>query len=130
MSHTIPSRDRSFGLSVGSVLCAGAALMAWRGRIARAEAFAIVGGLLMAAALIKPTWLRRPSDLWWHLARVLAYVNARVILTILFAVAFVPLGLVWRVTGKDPLARRRDMWPGWSPHPKRYRDPKHYARMF
>lgn len=104
--------------------------MAWRGRIGRAEAFAIVGGLLIAAGLIKPIWLRRPSDWWWHFARVLAYVNARVLLTILFAVAFVPLGLAWRVTGKDPLARRRDTWPGWSSHPKRYRDPKHYARMF
>ena len=42
-----------------------------------------------------------------------------------------PPGLYWwRVTGKDPLARRRDRWPGWTPYPERYRDPKHYKRMY
>ena len=27
--------------------------------------------------------------------------------------------MVWRVTGKDPLARRREHWPGWTPYPER-----------
>jgi len=35
-----------------------------------------------------------------------------------------------RVIGKDPLTRRRTQWPGWSPYPARYRDPKHYSRMY
>jgi hypothetical protein len=42
----------------------------------------------------------------------------------------VPIALIWRLTGKDPLARRRDKWPGWSPSPARYRDRKHYERMY
>ena len=40
--------------------------------------------------------------------RVLGYVNARILLTVLFSVLLVPLALVWRLTGKDPLARRQD----------------------
>ena len=58
------------------------------------------------------------------------YVNARVLLTVLFGLVLTPLGLVWRVTGKDPLARRRSTWQGWSAYPSRYQDRQHYERMF
>jgi len=130
MSHAVPSRDRSFGQSVGSVLCAIAALLAWHGRILRAEILACVGVLLIALGVLKPALLARPSGWWWRFARALAYVNARVLLTVMFAIALVPLGQWWRLSGKDPLTRRRDRWPGWSRHPARYRDGKHYERMF
>ena len=130
MSHIVPPRERSFGLSVGSILCAIAALLAWRGRVARAEWLAGIGGLLVVLGLLKPAFLKRPSELWWRFSRALGWVNARVLLTILFVAVLVPVGLLWRVVGKDPLARRREKWPGWSPHPARYRDPKHYSRMF
>ena len=62
-----------------------------------------------------------PSLVWWKLIHLLGYINARIILTVLFAVLLVPLNLVWRVTGKDPLGRRRAGWTGWSPYPARYR---------
>ena len=42
----------------------------------------------------------------------------------------VPIGFIWRLTGKDPLARRRRTAPGWSPYPNRYRDRRHYLRMY
>ena len=35
-----------------------------------------------------------------------------------------------RLIGKDPLARRRRSWRGWLPYPDRYRDPRHFERMF
>ncbi len=66
---------------------------------------------------------------WWKLVHVLGYINARIILTVLFTVLLVPIGLFWRVAGKDPLGRRR-AGTGWSPYPGRYRDPKHYSRMY
>jgi hypothetical protein len=34
------------------------------------------------------------------------------------------------VIGRDPLARRRDKWPGWSAYPARYRNKKHYDQMY
>lgn len=123
-------KERSFGLSVGGVLCAIAAVLAWRGRTTRAEAVAGIGAVLIVLGLVRPVLLAWPSRYWWRFSRALGHVNARVLLTIAFALVLVPLGVVWRLTGKDPLARRRDRWPGWSPHPDRYRNPKHYARMF
>ena len=123
-------RDRSFGLSVGSVLCAIAALLAWRGRASRAEILAALGIALLAAGFLAPRLLRWPSAVWWRLANVLGYVNARILLTLLFVFVLVPVNLIWRLIGKDPLARSRDRWAGWTPYPVRYRDRRHYSRMF
>ena len=122
--------ERSFGLSVGIVLCAIAALLLWRGRIARAEVLGGIGAVLVLAGLVHPPLLKYPSAAWWRFSRVLGHFNARVLLTLLFSIVLVPLAMFWRLTGKDPLARRRANWPGWTPYPARYRDRKHYERMF
>ena len=122
--------ERSFGVSVGLVLCAIAAALWWRGRIGRAEVLGGIGTCLLVAGLVHAPLLKYPSAAWWKLSRALGYVNARVLLTILFAVVLVPISVIWRLTGKDPLARRRDKWTGWSPYPVRYRDRQHYRRMY
>jgi hypothetical protein len=131
MTHNGPRNpERSFGISVGIVLCLIAVFLAWRGRIGRAEVMAGVGAVLLLCGLIYPPLLKWPSAAWWRFARALGYVNARVLLTVLFVFVLVPLSLVWRLTGKDPLARRRASWPGWLPYPARYRNKHHYSRMY
>ena len=122
--------ERSFGVSVGIVLLAIAAALVWRGRVGRAEILGAVGAVLLVCGLVYPPILRVPSALWWRFSRALGHVNARVLLTVLFSVVLTPLSVVWRLTGKDPLARRRDRWPGWSTYPTRYRDRHHYTRMY
>ena len=122
--------ERSFGVSVGGVLVAIAAILLWRGRYARAELVGAIGAVLLVSGLVYPRLLVVPSALWWRFSRALGHFNARVLLTVIFGLVFVPLSLIWRLTGKDPLARRRDRWPGWSPYPPRYRDAHHYSRMF
>jgi hypothetical protein len=107
-----------------------AAVLVWRGRIFGAELAGSVGAVLLVCGLLHPPLLKWPSALWWRFARALAYVNARVILTVLFTIALVPLGTIWRLIGKDPLSRRREQYPGWAPYPERYRDHKHYLRMY
>jgi hypothetical protein len=122
--------EKSFGVSVGLVLCVIGALLAWRGRVGRAEIVGGVGAMLLVLGLVYAPALKYPSAVWWRFAKALGYVNARVLLTVLFSIVLVPLSLVWRLIGKDPLARRRDRFPGWSAYPARYRDRKHYDRMF
>jgi Saxitoxin biosynthesis operon protein SxtJ len=122
--------ERSFGVSVGIVLCVIAALLWWRGRVGRAEVLGAIGGVLLIAGLVYPPVLTYPSAAWWRFSRVLGHFNARVLLTIFFAVVLTPVGLVWRLIGKDPLGRRRDRFEGWSPYPARYRDRNHFSRMF
>jgi hypothetical protein len=122
--------ERSFGVSVGGMLCVIALLLLWRGRIERAGIVGAIGALLLVCGLVYSPLLKRPSSLWWRFSRALGRANARVLLTLLFSVVFVPLSLVWRLTGKDPLGRRRDRWPGWSRYPASSRDRMHYTRMY
>jgi hypothetical protein len=122
--------ERSFGVSVGAVLLVIAAALWWRGRAGRAEVLGGIGAVLLLFGALRPQLLKWPSALWWRLAGVLAYVNARILLTLLFLVLLVPLSLVWRVLGKDPLSRRREQFEGWTPYPDRYRDRTHFERMF
>jgi len=124
------NRERSFGVSVGGFLCLLAAVLVWRGRVGRAEWALGIGLLLVVLGWLKPIALKPLSDVWWKLAGGLGWFNSRLLLTIAFAIVLAPLGLFWRATGKDPLARRRRSWQGWAPYPSRYRDAKHFERMF
>ncbi|MSO30114.1 MAG: hypothetical protein EXQ48_04110 [Acidobacteria bacterium] len=117
-------------MSVGGVLCAIAAVLIWRGRTGRAEIIGAIGAVLLVSGLLYPPILRWPSAMWWRFSRALGHFNARILLTLMFSLVFVPISLLWRLTGNDPLARRRDKWPGWSTYPARYRDRDHYKRMF
>jgi Saxitoxin biosynthesis operon protein SxtJ len=125
-----PDRDRQFGLAVGTVLILIAGLLVWRDRIATAQIVGGIGAVLVVLGRFAPRLLKYPSAVWWKVAMVLGYVNARIILTIIFMIVLVPLGVVWRLIGRDPLGRRRSQWPGWSPYPARYRDGSHYKRMY
>jgi hypothetical protein len=131
MSHRGPANpERSFGLSVGTVLALIAAYQLWRGRPLWAQILGGTGALLVTLALTSPKLLKWPSAVWWKVALVLGYVNARVILTLIFAIVLTPVAMLWRLTGRDPLARQQSRWPGWTPSPARYKDREHYKRMY
>lgn len=106
-----PRALRQFGLVVGGVLLAVAALLAWRNGWALAGvswALLAVGGTLVLLGAAAPRALRPVRVGWMALAFALGFVMTRVILTLGFAVAFVPTGLVLRLLGKDLLRRRLD----------------------
>ena len=126
---TMPGTERSFGVSVGGVLCVLAAALFWRGRPVRAEIIGAIGSALVVLGAVAPSLLKGPRVWWWRVARIVGDFNARVLLTVMFVAVFVPLGVIWRLTGKDPLGRRKGS-PGWMPYPIRYRDRRHYLRMF
>ncbi len=131
MSAKTPANpERAFGVSVGTVLILIAAYAVWRERMITAEVTGVVGLVLVVLGRWRPSLLKWPSKVWWRFALALGYVNARVILTLAFVLVLVPLSLLARLIGRDPLARHRRNWPGWSPYPSRYRDPSHFSRMY
>jgi hypothetical protein len=130
VENGVGNPERSFGLSVGTVLCVVALALLWRGRPGRAEIVGTGGALLLLCGLVYPPILARPSALWWRYSRMLGHINTRVLLTLIFFGVLVPLAMIWRLTGKDPLARRRDRWPGWWPYPASHRDRAHFTRMY
>ena len=130
VDEAIKDQERSFGLSVGGLLSLVALLLWWRGRPIRAEIAGAVGVLLLVPGLLYPRILARPAAWWWRFSIALGRINARILLTIVFGVVFVPMSIVWRLTGKDPLGLRRDRFPGWSPYPEPHRNRTHYNRMY
>ncbi len=126
---TMPGTERSFGVSVGGVLCVLAVALFWRGRPVRAEIVGAIGSALVVLGAVAPSLLKGPRVWWWRVARTVGDFNARVLLTVMFVAVFVPLGVIWRLTGKDPLGRRKGS-PGWMPYPIRYRDRRHYLRLY
>ena len=130
MSKGPKNPERSFGVSVGGVLVAIALLLLWRRRITRAEILGGIGAVLLVLGLIAPPLLKYPSKYWWKFSLAFGRVMAKFWLTLLFLIVLTPVNLLWRLMGRDPLARRRDKWPGWSPYPERYRNHKHYGQMY
>ena len=106
-----PRALRQFGLVVGGVLVALATLLAWRNGWALspvAWGLGGAGGALVLLGAVAPRVLRPVHVGWMAVAFALGFVMTRVILTLAFALAFVPMGLVLRLMGKDLLRRRLD----------------------
>ena len=102
---------RGFGLVVGGVFVALAALSAWRagGTLsAFAWGFTVVGALLVVAGIAAPRALGPVYRVWMTGAVAMGFVMTRVILTLAFVLVFVPVGLFFRLIRRDVLAQRPD----------------------
>ena len=102
----------------------------WQGR---PSAF-WVGGVLAAAgllALVGPAWLKRPIYLAvTGPAWVIGNVVSRVLVAAVFYGMITPMGLVARLFGRDPLARKAKKPSYWSPLDTGANPPESYQRPF
>ncbi len=97
---------RSFGVVVGGVFVGIAALAVWRheGMLTPwAAGLGGVGAALVLLGLVAPAALRLVYQVWMGLAVVLGFIMTRVLLTVVFVLLVVPIGLVLRLLGKDLL---------------------------
>ena len=107
-THQGPS-DRNFGYTVGLVLLLLAAYTVFKnGPGWLAFIAAGVGGLLVVFATLAPGLLATPNRLWMALGHLLFRFVNPVIMVLMYAVCFIPVGLVLRLVGHDPLKRRFD----------------------
>ena len=68
----------------------------------------IVTGILWLWALIHPESLFVVYRIWLKFGHVAGWINTRIILGIMFYVVFCPAGILMRLMGKDPMARKLD----------------------
>lgn len=98
---------RQFGLLTGSliaVLLGG--LIPWlRGRSYPAWPW-IVGAVLLGCGAIYPAALRYPFAIWSAAGGLLGWINSRLILGLVFYLLVTPMGLVMKLMGRDPMARK------------------------
>lgn len=68
----------------------------------------IVAALLWIAALAVPARLLIVYRGWMAVGHALGWINTRIILGVMFYCLFLPVGLLMRLSGKDPMERRLD----------------------
>jgi hypothetical protein len=109
MDDTIPlPSERKFGLFFAAVF-AGFAAWSWRaGRPVLAGVLLAVAAALAMVALLSPRWLALPNRGWFKLGMLLNAVVSPVVLGAMFVLIFVPVAVVMRIVGRDPLHRRFD----------------------
>ncbi len=124
--------EKEFGLIVGGIFSVIAGWWLYRGKAqSLAPVVLSVGLLLVVLGSIFPRSLVYPNKFWMLLAAGLGFISTRIILGIVFFLMVTPIGLVKRLLGWDPLARRgasRETY--WRPYPERQRNPRHFEKMF
>lgn len=96
---------RSFGLIVGGLFAlVGVWPLLRYGHTLRLWAV-LLGGVLMALALLQPRSLTQVYRLWMTIGEALGWLNTRLILGALFYLLFTPIGWYMRLRGYDPMRR-------------------------
>jgi Saxitoxin biosynthesis operon protein SxtJ len=67
----------------------------------------IAGVVLCLLRLITPLF-RQLYSLWLAFSVILGYFVSRILLTIIFFIVITPMGLIFRIFGKDPMERKLD----------------------
>lgn len=109
MQTTPAKKLAQFGWIVGGILLLIALYPLVMGKPDTLHWWALLsGGVLCLAALVYPSALRWPYQVWMQLGHALGWVNTRILLTIIFYGLILPMGLVLRLIRKDPLSLRMD----------------------
>ena len=105
------STDRGFGLTVGGILLAIAVVRIGLGWWSSGEAqlgwlewtLGGVGLVLLLLGLVAPATLAPLNRAWTKLGLLLFKIVNPIVLGLIFALTIIPIGLLLRLFGKDPL---------------------------
>lgn len=125
------SSDRSFGL----VMAGFFGLIGFWPLLHRSDlriwAIAVALGFLIAA-IVCPGMLARANQLWMRFGALLHVIVSPVALAVVFYLTVVPIGLLMRLSGKDPLRLKPDPAARsyWIPRQPPGPDPKSLTNQF
>lgn len=133
--HDIPELDRNglrrFGLTTGGlVVLIFGVLLPWLFAVDVPRWPFGVGGVLAVWAVVAPSSLKSFYRVWMRFGFLMAAVMNPLVLGLVFVFVMTPVGIVMRLSGKDPLLRRWDPSRGSYRQASRRRDPKSMERPF
>lgn len=99
--------DRSFGLVFGSVAALITLYLLIRGGAFWPVTAALAGGFYVLA-LVRPGLLNPFNKLWFRFGLALHAIISPLVMFLVFVIAFVPIALIFRAKGTDPLDRKFD----------------------
>lgn len=104
---TAAPSERKFGLTLGAIFALIAVVKAFE-RSEWSFVWGALAGVLIGCALLRPRLLAAPNRLWLKLGLLLHRIVNPVIMALLFYGTILPVGLLMRLLGKDPLRLRLD----------------------
>lgn len=114
MTMNIPALDskglRKFGLTTGAIIVLLFVLFfPWVFDMEKMPIWPwVVASLLWIPALVMPNLLGPVYTTWMKIGHALGWVNTRIILGLLFYAIVLPMGLIMRLLGNDPMSRKLD----------------------
>jgi hypothetical protein len=85
---------------------------------------------LWIPALVAPGWLSYSRRGWTALGEALGWLNTRVILSLVYFIVVMPIGLLMRLAGRDPMQRKRDPAASSYRVPSKQRRSSHLEQPF
>lgn len=67
-----------------------------------------LAGAFLLIALISPQLLRPLNLLWFKVGIAIGRVMTPIVMGMLYVTTIVPIGIIFKITGKDPLRLKRD----------------------
>ena len=90
-----------------------------------------IGFVILALGVAAPATLDVPERLWMKLAHFLGYWNTRILLTLVFYLLLLPVGLLARLFGWDKLRLHKPSGETfYQPAPEYLGDTKHFEHPF
>jgi predicted membrane metal-binding protein len=105
--HVEGSSDRSFGFVFAVVFAIITVWPLWHGQPLRWWAFGVALAFAIVA-VVAPKVLAVPNRLWMKFGLLLGAIVSPIALGVLFYGVFMPMGVLMRALGKDPLRLKRD----------------------
>ena len=66
-----------------------------------------IGFPVFVLGLISPDLLKSPYEMWMKLGHLLGWLNSRIILSVVYILVLLPIALIMRLKGYDPLRLKR-----------------------
>lgn len=125
------SELRDFGLIMGSIVALlFGLLLPWLFSAEFPFWPWIVAGIFVLPGLLFPQILAPVYKVWMAFGHVMGWINTRLILGIMFYLIILPIGLMLRLFGKDPMHRKTDPTVDSYREIHPDRDKKHFERPF
>ncbi len=127
----LTAQARKSAVAVGVVLLVIAGFNFWQGRPAVYYPFALIGLSLLVISRVWDAGARGFHHYWMKFAGVLGYVNARILLSLMFYLVITPYGLISRLVRRNPLRRRGPSQESyWIPRKVLKQEHQQFERLF
>ena len=123
-------QGRRFGLTLGIAFLVLTAVLIWRDRQLAGTITAALGGVFVLAALVIPTRLGPVERAWMALAHAISKVTTPILMGIVYFVTVVPVGIVMRLLGRNPLVHDQADDGFWIKPDHKSRRPDHMHHQF